>query len=137
MNTCSCTAKIQTELVKFVPALELKSQRLANCRRPSQPLLKWVSHACGIVLGLALFSPAGRAQFAIQELVGGLNNPRALTFGPDGALYIAEAGAPFTADSTTPFIVSARGGQEFYGTNGAIVKYSNNTLTSVLSNLPM
>ncbi len=37
-------------------------------------------------------APASAATYIVQVIASGLNNPRDLAFGPDGALYIAETG---------------------------------------------
>ena len=45
--------------------------------------------ACGLLL--AMVGPAA-AQTATSVVMSGLDNPRGLAFGPEGALYVAEAG---------------------------------------------
>src|SRR4051812_19171948 len=98
----ACTTPTRTKLVEFSSAFTSKPRYSPEGRCSALALLKWTARGCGIAFGITLLSSVSQAQFAIQELVTGLNNPRALTFGPDGALYIAEAGAPFVANSSTP-----------------------------------
>src|SRR5690349_6514467 len=56
---------------------------------------------CFSVAGLCLCVGAARAQPAVSVFADGLNNPRGLTFGPDGNLYVAEGGTGGDL-STTP-----------------------------------
>ncbi|MDE3094712.1 MAG: ScyD/ScyE family protein [Chloroflexota bacterium] len=66
------------------------------------------------------------------QLATGLVNPRGITMGPDGMLYVAEAGS---GGSTA---ITIDGGQHKVGTTGRISKIdpATGTVTTVASNLP-
>lgn len=66
-------------------------------------------------------------------LAEGLDNPKGLTFAPDGSLYVAEAGTGGDGAS----IPSPSGqGNLSYGSSGAICKIENGTAKRVLTGLP-
>ena len=86
---------------------------------------------------LAVIQPVStglQAQPTFQVVASGLDNPRGLAFGPEGALYIAEAGR----GGDGPCIQGAEG-EACYGPTGAITRVwpSNpSSQTRVLSGLP-
>jgi len=64
-------------------------------------------------------------------VAAGLNNPRGLTFGPDAALYVAEAG---TGGDGACIIGPA--GEVCYGATGSITRIANGTQARIVSDLP-
>ncbi len=79
----------------------------------------------------AVQTPAG-----IEVVASNLNNPRGLTFGPDGALYVAEAGNGGAGDC----MPNPEGGDDVcYGATGSILQIttpmSNPTQTRVITGL--
>ena len=76
-----------------------------------------------------------KARATVQLVIGGLVNPRGLSFGPDGALYVAEAGS----GGGSPCYTNGAGAQVCYGPTGAVTKITlgdTATKTRVLSGLP-
>ncbi len=86
---------------------------------------------CALAVG-----SAAAAEFSPRAVVSGLHNPRGITFGADGALYIAEAGQAGTPGADTPSI-TVRGAPLYYGESGAITRWEPGSRTQLLSNLPM
>ncbi|ARV62694.1 hypothetical protein BZZ01_32280 [Nostocales cyanobacterium HT-58-2] len=66
-------------------------------------------------------------------LADGLDNPKGLGFGPDGSLYVTEAGTGGDGAS-----IPSPSGQGFlrYGTSGAIAKIENGTAKRIVTGLP-
>ncbi len=89
---------------------------------PIAALLRWPI----AVLTLLAVAPAGRmspllhAQGNMIVIASGLDNPRGLAFGPDGALYVAEAGRGGTSTLCAP--EPGTGVERCYGPTGAITR---------------
>src|SRR3954463_15469221 len=85
-----------------------------------------------LALGLGL-SQAGTtaAQGARTVVVSGLDSPRGLAFGPDGKLYVAEAGSGGEQQSAwVPPFQTAK-----IGTSGRILRVDGNQASPVASGL--
>jgi glucose/arabinose dehydrogenase len=65
-------------------------------------------------------------------IMSGLNNPRGLALGPDGGIYVAEAGA----GGAGPCQISSANENRCFGQTGAISRFLNGTQQRVVSNLP-
>ncbi len=70
----------------------------------------------------------------IEVLASGLDSPRKLSFGPDGALYVAEAGRGGPGASIPS--PSLPGAVLSYGATGAITRIQNGTVERVVTELP-
>lgn len=66
-------------------------------------------------------------------LADGLDNPKGLSFDPEGILYITEAG---TGGSGASIPSPSGQGDLYYGISGAIVKIENGTAKRILTGLP-
>jgi hypothetical protein len=66
----------------------------------------------------------------------GLDNPRGLAFGPEGSLYVAEAGRGGFGLSAPQCFGGPAGGSRCYGATGAISRLSNGVQERVATGLP-
>jgi hypothetical protein len=98
----------------------------------SLPRLIALSALVAIAAGAGVSTPV-QAQATMQVIASGLDNPRGLNFGPDGALYVAEAGR----GGTSPICHVSGMGTRCYGPTGAVTRITGIGLQSrVLTGLP-
>ncbi|WP_147653649.1 ScyD/ScyE family protein [Vulcaniibacterium gelatinicum] len=81
--------------------------------------------------GLALAMPAAFAAPSVTTVMSGLDNPRGLAFGPEGALYVVEAGR----GGTGPCAI-LRGQPRCYGPTGALTRLWRGRQERVAAGLP-
>jgi len=76
-----------------------------------------------VVASVALPVAQLQARATVTTIASGLANPRGLNFGPDGALYVAEAGrGPEMGATTTSCILGSDGLKKCYGATGGVRK---------------
>ena len=89
----------------------------------------WV--AAALLLGSAAGAQA--ASLVLRDVVmTGLANPRGLAVGPDGSLYVAEAGS----GGSGPSIISGNEEEVFLGQTGAITRSRDSVQETVIAGLP-
>jgi hypothetical protein len=85
------------------------------------------------VLLLPLRAVDADSQAVMYVVASNLDNPRGLTFGPDGALYVAEAGT----GGAGPCVPNPKGGPDVcYGASGAVTQVDGGVQTRVVTGLP-
>lgn len=95
-----------------------------------------VLRAVLLVAAAMAAQPASAATFASSVVATGLNNPRGLVFGPDGALYIAEAGVVETGGPTVSVIRNGAP-QTFHVSNtGSITRLHGTNQQRIVTGLP-
>ena len=81
----------------------------------------------------ALGGPATATPSKLTVVAEGLNNPRGIGFGPDGALYVAESGS----GGTGKCIPSPEGGApSCFGRSGSVTRITRHSQQRVLTGLP-
>ena len=86
------------------------------------------------LLALAAVTAFGGAATAAQgsKAAEGLDNPRGIGFGPDGALYVAESGS----GGAGPCVAGPEGADVCFGRSGAVTRITKRSQHRVLSGLP-
>jgi len=87
----------------------------------------------GIVISSVVFAAAPAAQPSTTIVMSGLDNPRGLAIGPEGALYVAEAGRGGTGHCQ---FFPGVGQTRCYGPSGAVSRLWRGEQTRVLTGLP-
>lgn len=86
---------------------------------------------CGVVS--ILYAPIASArEYVITEIMHDLVTPRGLAFGPDGGLYVSEAGS----GGDGPSIVLGSGNEAFLGSSSGLSRLLGGVQERVLSGLP-
>jgi hypothetical protein len=88
--------------------------------------------ATGLSLAVLPATPAAGQDSPWRVVASGLDNPRGLTFGPNGTLYVAEAGV----GGTGPCFVQPPLGQICFGATGAVTEVKRGHQRRVLTGLP-
>jgi hypothetical protein len=84
----------------------------------------------------ALAIPAGASASTITQVMHGLDNAKGLAFGPEGALYVAEAGRGGPASGLCWTSPRPDLGLRCYGATGAISRYWHGTQERIVTGLP-
>jgi hypothetical protein len=95
-------------------------------------LLRALVVVAGIAAAVAAVGAASAGALMITPVAGGLDNPRGMAFGPNGALYVAEAG-----EGGNDFCVDHAGlGPACAGMSGAITRIWRGKQERVVTQLP-
>jgi hypothetical protein len=86
----------------------------------------------GVTCVVALMTTTQVAAQTSTRIMSGLNNPRGLALGPDGGIYVAEAGT----GGAGPCQIGSTNQSRCYGLTGAISRFLNGVQQRVVSELP-
>lgn len=112
---------------------------------PTRTLLA-VGGSLALAASVLMATPTASADGPPAPYASSLTNPRLLSFGPDGSLYIAESGVG-AGDVTDPdsdtgidpnahCVTGGEGTPVCFGTSGAVTRVRNGTQARVLTRLP-
>ena len=105
----------------------------------STRLFRWTP-AAGLAVAALMVPALPVAQTSVSIVMSGLDSPRGLAFGPEGALYVAEAGRGaglVTNPATDPrCFTGPQGGTMCYGPTGAVSRLWRGEQDRVATGLP-
>lgn len=107
-----------------------KHSRLFPSLAARLSLVAYFSWAASVLFVALLITPIANAQ-SITTVMTELDNPRHLAFGPDGALYVAEAGRGGAA----PCLL-IRGANQCAGSSGAVSRLWHGVQSRIVTGLP-
>ncbi|MGE5434102.1 MAG: ScyD/ScyE family protein [Candidatus Doudnabacteria bacterium] len=87
-------------------------------------------------LAASLAISGAAAAGTVTTVMSGLDNPRGLAFGPEGALYVAEAGRGGTGPCTSTIRPLEPGQPRCYGPSGAVSRLWRGVQERVVTGLP-
>lgn len=104
-----------------------------SARTGRGPLLLRLAALVAVIVALTpLAARPGEAQAPFAVVATGLDNPRHLAFGPDGALYVAEAGR----GGAGPCLEGPDGDEVCFGASGAVTRITAERQERILTGLP-
>jgi hypothetical protein len=96
--------------------------------------------AAGLAIAVLIVPALPVAQTTVSIVMSGLDSPRGLAFGPEGALYVTEAGrgAGVVATPTTDprCYTGPQGGMQCYGPTGAVSRLWHGVQSRIVTGLP-
>jgi DNA-binding beta-propeller fold protein YncE len=93
--------------------------------------------ALGLAASLAPVPASAATQASVTVVASKLDGPRGLTFGPDGALYVAESGSGGKIKcATVPAEPGGQASKVCLGLTGKISKLAEGALSTVVKDLP-
>jgi sugar lactone lactonase YvrE len=92
--------------------------------------------AAAALVALPAATDTAAADPTVTVVMSGLDNPRGLAFGPQGALYVAEAGRGDIGESDGPCAIGSGGNQVCYGASGAVSRLWQGAQERVVTGLP-
>jgi hypothetical protein len=100
-------------------------------------MLKKISIAIAgtVLMTFGVGTSAQAVSFSYEVLASGLESPRGITFGSDGALYVTEAGRGGTGPCIPPPTGSVSSGP-CYGETGSITRIQNGISKRIVTGLP-